>query len=340
MNIKLTKKQEEGIKIAVDRYNHHEKYTVIAGYAGVGKSVTAKYIAEALPHINPDEDVCYAAYTGKSVQVLARRGNSNVSTLHKLLYSARIMPNGRYRFFPVKSIPYKVIIVDEVSMIPKKIIDELLKHDVYVIFLGDPFQLPSFADDKEEKQDLLSHPHIFLDEIMRQEAESEIIRFSMAIRQRKFKTFKAASEEVKIFNKNDMSLGMLNWADQVICSTNKTRISLNEIIRENMYGEKNCLPRMGDKVICTHNEWDTLSEKERLPLINGTIGTVQSLYATNQPVPIEVADGSRLIQYYNMDIQTEDGDFFRDLYTDKRLLVSEQPSLNPQQTYQFKTSKK
>ena len=29
----LTKKQEEGLKIAVTRYHNNEKYTVISGYA-------------------------------------------------------------------------------------------------------------------------------------------------------------------------------------------------------------------------------------------------------------------------------------------------------------------
>ena len=31
--MELTKKQEEGLKIAVVRYHANEKYTVIAGYA-------------------------------------------------------------------------------------------------------------------------------------------------------------------------------------------------------------------------------------------------------------------------------------------------------------------
>lgn len=33
--MELTRKQEEGLKIAVQRYRDHEPYTVIAGYAGV-----------------------------------------------------------------------------------------------------------------------------------------------------------------------------------------------------------------------------------------------------------------------------------------------------------------
>lgn len=28
----LTKKQEEGLKIAIERYNNNEKYTIISGY--------------------------------------------------------------------------------------------------------------------------------------------------------------------------------------------------------------------------------------------------------------------------------------------------------------------
>lgn len=31
--MELTKKQQEGLKIAVARYRNHEKYTVISGYA-------------------------------------------------------------------------------------------------------------------------------------------------------------------------------------------------------------------------------------------------------------------------------------------------------------------
>lgn len=31
--MELTKKQSEGLKIAIARYKNHEKYTVISGYA-------------------------------------------------------------------------------------------------------------------------------------------------------------------------------------------------------------------------------------------------------------------------------------------------------------------
>ena len=42
--MELTKKQEEGLKIALDRYRNNEKYVVIGGYAGTGKSTVVKFI--------------------------------------------------------------------------------------------------------------------------------------------------------------------------------------------------------------------------------------------------------------------------------------------------------
>ena len=44
----LTKKQEEGLKIILERHKNNEKYTVISGYAGTGKSTLVKFAIEAL----------------------------------------------------------------------------------------------------------------------------------------------------------------------------------------------------------------------------------------------------------------------------------------------------
>ena len=60
----LTNKQEQGLKIAIDRYKNNERFTVISGYAGTGKSTLVKYLIAAL-NVRED-DVCYAAFTGKA----------------------------------------------------------------------------------------------------------------------------------------------------------------------------------------------------------------------------------------------------------------------------------
>lgn len=38
----LTKKQEEGLRIAIERYKNKKKYTVISGYASLDKSFLVK----------------------------------------------------------------------------------------------------------------------------------------------------------------------------------------------------------------------------------------------------------------------------------------------------------
>lgn len=101
-------------------------------------------------------------------------------TLHRLLYDHVPRPGGGFFKKPKLSLEYDIVVVDEVSMVPKSMIEKLIAHQVYVIFLGDPFQLPQI--DKDETHDLLDHPHIFLDEVMRQAAESEIIQLTMKIR--------------------------------------------------------------------------------------------------------------------------------------------------------------
>ena len=100
----LNTKQEQGLKIAVERYKNHEKFTVIAGYAGAGKSTLVRFIIEALDV--PEEEVCYATFTGKAAQVLLKKGNKNVSTLHKLLYKSFPRPDGTFMRIPVEEIPY------------------------------------------------------------------------------------------------------------------------------------------------------------------------------------------------------------------------------------------
>ncbi len=137
----LTRKQEEGLQIALDRYRHGEKYTVIAGYAGTGKSTLVKFILAAMEAdgIDPNIDVANVAFTGKAATVLSRKGNSNCKTLHKLLYKAVQKPDGKYIYKPKLRLDERIIIVDECSMLDQRFVDQLLSYTgIYVIFCGDP----------------------------------------------------------------------------------------------------------------------------------------------------------------------------------------------------------
>jgi len=273
----LTKKQEEGLKTAVARHRAGEKYTVIAGYAGTGKSTLVRYIIDAL---NIEEDrVCHCAFTGKAAEVLKKKGNKNVATLHRLLYEHIPRPAGGFFRKPKPFIDYDVIVVDEVSMAPKSLMELLFKHQVYVICLGDPFQLPPI--DKDEDNHLLDNPHIFLDEIMRQEEDSEIIQLTMKIRnQEPIDYFNG--NEVKIIPYSDLNTGVLQWGDQILTATNAKRQAINNQMRalQGRTGE----PVDGDKIICLRNYWEDLSLNGDA-LINGTIGILQNSFQTWREIP-------------------------------------------------------
>lgn len=330
----LTIKQEQGLKIAVERYRAHEKYTIIGGYAGTGKSTLIKFIIAAL-NLTPEE-VSYVAYTGKASQVLEQKGCPNPVTAHKLLYSARLMPNGTYKYVPKQSIPpYKIVVVDEISMLPKSMWDRLMTHNVHVIACGDPFQLPPI--NKDEDNHLLDHPHIFLDEVMRQAYDSEIIRFSMWIREGKpIKDFPSQNEQVMMVEPGEVSAGMYEWAHQIICSTNAQRHAINSAMRQ-IKGFDNT-PQIGDKIISLHNQWEFCSvDAEQIPLMNGTIGYINRIQMGNKVVPSWISEKPIPIMY--ADIVTEDQHRFFNVPIDRTSIETGNKFLTGQQEFAYRKAK-
>lgn len=255
--------------MAVSRYSIGEAYTCIAGYAGTGKSTLVKFIVTALD-LEPHQ-VAYISYTGKAAQVLKEKGCPNAMTAHKLLYKTRRNRDGSFTHIPRTDVGaiYNLIVVDEVSMLPANMWDLLLSHKVHIIAMGDPGQLPPIG----ASHDILDHPHVFLDEIMRQAAESEIIQLSADIRAGKnIKPYKGT--EINVIKPKDMIDGMYEWADQIICGKNDTRRAINDYYRQMKWEEDESgllLPKDGDKLICLHNDWDMITENGTV-LVNGLIG--------------------------------------------------------------------
>ena len=335
--MELNEKQKNGLTLALQRYKNKEKYTVIAGYAGAGKSTLVRFIIEELKTYGVKEtDVCFACFTGKAAQVLLKKGNKNVITLHKLLYKSIPKESGGFVRIPNPSIPYKIVVVDEVSMAPKTLMDLLFKHNVYVICLGDPFQLPPV--DKKEDNHLLDAPHIFLDEIMRQAQESEIIQLSMAIREnRPIEAFQG--KEVQILNKEELNTGMLTWADQILVATNATRVSINAQMRKLLnFGEQ---PQDGDKIICLRNYWDCFSDNEE-PLVNGTIGILKDSFLTKRYLPsiVKSTDGLSHIDLIMGDFISDSGMYFHSLEMDKKMIDTGEFSLDWKTVYQLNRNPK
>lgn len=330
--MELTNAQQEGLKIAVERYRNHEKYTVIAGFAGTGKSTLVKFIINALQL--PPEKVAYITYTGKAALVLRQKGCPNAMTAHKLLYHSSLMPNGSYFYRPRKELEgdYELLVIDEISMLPKDLWELALSHKIHILALGDPFQLPPIS--KSTDNHVLDFPHIFLDEIVRQAENSEIIKLSMDIRNNNPINY-FDGKEVKIIRKSDLVSGMLTWADQILVATNKTKDEINKTVRNIL--NKNGILDKEEKIICLNNEWGILDTKFENALVNGTIGYLLDYKESNlkyKPYPSK--EVKVIVPKYFV---TEDENIFSNFPIDFNYFDTKQYCYLPEEKYNISKKK-
>lgn len=232
------------------------------GYAGTGKSTLARHLVN---HV--DENVVFAAYTGKAALVMRAKGCKDASTIHSLIYRATDTDTEEPSFVlnnesMVSSA--KLIVIDECSMVDEELGRDLLSFGKKVLVLGDPAQLPpirggGFFTDCE--------PDVMLTQVHRQAADDPIIRLSMMAR---------SGEEIKpgdfgetrIVLRKNLDPTYVTNSDQVLVGLNKTRRSYNTRLRD-LRGFKNDFPVAGEKLVCLRNN-------RKKGLLNGALFTVKS----------------------------------------------------------------
>lgn len=232
------------------------------GYAGTGKSTLARHLVD---HV--DENVVFAAYTGKAALVMRAKGCKDASTIHSLIYRATDTDTEEPSFVlnnesMVSSA--KLIVIDECSMVDEELGRDLLSFGKKVLVLGDPAQLPpirggGFFTDCE--------PDVMLTQVHRQAADDPIIRLSMMAR---------SGEEIKpgdfgetrVVLRKNLDPTYVTKSDQVLVGLNKTRRSYNTRLRD-LRGFKNDFPVAGEKLVCLRNN-------RKKGLLNGALFTVKS----------------------------------------------------------------
>ncbi len=258
--MKLSPQQQKAYDLIMSFKDTEEKSFVLAGYAGTGKSTTAKGIAKEFGETR------FVTYTGKAANVLREMGN-RASTIHSLLYKLVESDDDtkppRYEL-NMNSVLSQVdlVVVDEYSMLPKEIIDDLLAVCKKLLFLGDPFQLPPVNGECTLK------PDFFLEEIHRQALDSNIIRYATDIREGRHLSFCEHSDFV-YWPKKKFVPDEFDQADQVIVGYNETRKKWNNRFRQKLGFEGYALPQLGDKLICVKNNREE-------GLFNGMIGEAKS----------------------------------------------------------------
>lgn len=293
----------------------------LAGYAGTGKTTLAKHLAATV-----NGPVYFAAYTGKAAHVLTKSGATNVSTIHKLIYTPKDKSQQRL----------KELQAERARLLTHKPVPETLveKVDAAIkaeqINLARPmFQLntesPLFEAallvvdeysmiDEQMGEDLLSFgcpilalgdpgqlppvggtpffknkPDILLTEIHRQAQDNPIIWMSKEVREgRVLRPGDYGASRVIPYGRlpREELRDMVLSTDQLLVGRNATRITSNGRARE-LLGRTNALPQEGDKLVCLRNNHE-------VGLLNG------QLWKARRDT---IFDGDYVI----MDIEGEDG---------------------------------
>jgi len=259
----------------------------ITGPAGSGKTTIIYYIMNELG-LSKDE-VAFMALVGKATLVMTMNGTP-AKTIHSTIYENRMVPvyEGGEIVLDRRGKPLferkfvkreeldpriKLLVVDEGSMVERKIAMDILSFGLPVIVLGDLNQLPPVFGASY----FLSRPDITLTQVMRQALENPIIALSQWILQNGHKLdIKDWGEHCKIISKNDLTDEHLKYHDVVICGKNNTRDILNHHIRTNIYHITSELPVIGDKMICRKNNWSR-SIDDNIYLVNGMTGFIEDI---------------------------------------------------------------
>ena len=225
---------------------------------------------------------------------------------------------------------YKLIVCDEISMLPASFFLLMLTHGVHIIGLGDPAQLPPVSDDKDEVHHLLDKPHIFLTEIMRQAEDNEIIRLSMDIRNGDPLHY-SKGKDVWIIHKKELTDHIILSADIVLCGTNNTRQIINGQYRSKLYGKDvPPYPIEGDKIVCLKNNYD-YDNGLGDPLINGQLGTISK---------IKTKDTRVYKPELKANFEPLEGGKFYDVPMDYKLFINGEPTINKDNYWKYKKEEK
>lgn len=273
---------------------------VLAGYAGSGKTTIARYLSGDIGH-----GVHFLAFTGKAANVLREKGCPNTSTIHSAIYTrVEDERTGEVSWILDHESPIcsaRLVVVDEYSMIPKDLREDLEKLAPRILYLGDPFQLPPVKGQCDIEPDLM------LQEVHRQAFDSHIIRIATQVRideiLHKAQVNYILHDDMQYISaaKSRENPDIFTNADQILVGYNRTRLGFNNRFRERLgHSEKGVFPQAGEKVICLRNN-------RELKIFNGQIEVLEE--AANERKDGETVDfvfGGQRIQAWRQPFIGED----------------------------------
>jgi len=312
-----------------------KKIKVVRGFAGTGKTFLISELVKNLKKNRPLH-ISLCCFTGKAVSVLKKRLKENnalydsdyIGTVHKMMYKPIFyIENGQPKLKKWEKINIysDLIIVDEASMINKKIFQDIIYHGIQTIFFGDAGQLPPISP---ENFNLLECYDYELTTPHRQSLENPIIQLSQKIRNDEIikvgiygdGVFKLNNTQGKKVFEDILNNDYDENNTIVLCGLNRTRVELNKKIRKKLRGFEG-FPNSTDRIICLKNNSET-------GIMNGQLGTL----VFSLPSTINYC-GKKLLE---TTIKMDDHDIMFDALLDEGTFNSKNSFINISKTYNKK----
>jgi exodeoxyribonuclease-5 len=286
----------EWVYARADRWSQGTKSEILTfgGLGGTGKSTILGILAEEFQKRRLL--VAYATFTGRASTVLNRKlrdqgvltnnkllaaagskalegkfakyflkpGEERIpfcGTLHRLLYAPMINEETEellgWRTRPQLDRRYSLIVTDESSMIGSRMLEDIVRHGVPLLAVGDHGQLSPVQD----VSTLMANPDIKLEKIHRQASDNPIIKLAHTIRETGRIDRNLAGNEIRFGKRADLGevyRDAMTFVESkssldvgALCWTNKTRVQANKVIRKaSGYSGP---PRAGEVLICLRN---------------------------------------------------------------------------------------
>jgi len=311
--------------------------TVITGGPGTGKTTIIKCIIQILEKLDIKYVLC--APTGRAAKRITETTKREARTIHRLLEITKLDNEDIDMLYnlEVKTIEEEFVIVDEASMLDTIMMNNLIKalgKKTKIIFVGDVDQLPSVGPGNVLKDIITSGVvnTVYLKQIYRQSAKSDIILNAHRVNEGKYPEFKNKDTDMYFIKTNSVedtlseisslvSYRLESFATfdklkdlQILTPMKKTTlgtIELNNMLQELLnpksiskeerkVGDR--IYRVGDKVMQIQNNYDKRFDvkgeaKQNIEgVYNGDIGYIQKIDNVNKELTV-LFDDVREISY-------------------------------------------